>query len=152
LRHTAQSSLWKVGEQTAKSCENCTQSGLRIAITSIADVPRIGGAARGMKKPGSLLHGGPVLMSLSPRDQAMTGRNQNATRKSTWAHNQRKCRMYKLTPEDAVDIWLRTWCGEYQYQIAASYVVNQGRINDVLKERLHLGSKQIAEAKKKRSA
>jgi hypothetical protein len=60
--------------------------------------------------------------------------------------------MYKLTFDDAVDIWLRTWAGEYQYQIAASYVVNQGRINDVLKERLHAGSKQAAESKKKRSA
>jgi predicted XRE-type DNA-binding protein len=60
--------------------------------------------------------------------------------------------MYKLTFEDAVDIWLRTWAGEYQYQIAASYVVNQGRVNDVLKKRLHSGSKQVAEAKKRQSA
>jgi hypothetical protein len=57
--------------------------------------------------------------------------------------------MYKLTFEDAVEIWLRTWAGEYQYQIAASYVINQGRINDVLKERLHPGSKQVAASKKK---
>jgi predicted XRE-type DNA-binding protein len=60
--------------------------------------------------------------------------------------------MYKLTFEDAVDIWLRTWAGEYQYQIAASYVVKQGRVNDVLKKRLHSGSKQVAEAKKRQSA
>ena len=56
---------------------------------------------------------------------------------------------YKLTFDDAVDVWLRYWNGEYQYQIAASYPVNQGRINDVLKERLHPGSKKTAESKRR---
>jgi hypothetical protein len=59
---------------------------------------------------------------------------------------------YQLTFNDAVDIWLRHWNGEYQYEIAASYVVNQGRINDVLKERLHPGARAAAEKKRKRSA
>jgi hypothetical protein len=59
---------------------------------------------------------------------------------------------YRLTYDDAVDVWLRYWNGEYQYQIAASYPVNQGRINDVLKDRLHSGSKKTAEAKRPSAA
>jgi hypothetical protein len=55
---------------------------------------------------------------------------------------------YRLTFDDAVDVWLRYWNDEYQYEIAASYPVNQGRINDVLKERLRPGSKKAAEAKR----
>jgi predicted XRE-type DNA-binding protein len=58
---------------------------------------------------------------------------------------------YRLTFNDAVDIWLRHWAGEYQHKIAASYSVNQGRVNDVLNERLHIGSKAVA-AKKRPSA
>src|SRR5262245_64964077 len=30
---------------------------------------------------------------------------------------------------DAVDIWLRHWAGEYQHTIAARYDVSQGRVN-----------------------
>lgn len=56
---------------------------------------------------------------------------------------------YRLTYDDAVDIWLRYWAGEYQHDIAAAYGVNQGRVNNVLKERTHVGSK--ATAAKKRS-
>ncbi len=51
---------------------------------------------------------------------------------------------YTLTFDDAVQIWLRHWSGEYQHAIAATYGVNQGRVNEVLKERLHPGSKQAA--------
>jgi hypothetical protein len=39
-----------------------------------------------------------------------------------------------------VDVWLRYWAGEYQHSIAASYGVNQGRINEVLKERVRVGA------------
>ncbi|WGS20826.1 MULTISPECIES: hypothetical protein [unclassified Bradyrhizobium] len=42
---------------------------------------------------------------------------------------------YRLTFEDAVYVWLRHWRGEYQHHIAASYNVNPGRVNEVLKER-----------------
>jgi hypothetical protein len=56
---------------------------------------------------------------------------------------------YQLTYDDAVDVWLRHWAGEYQHDIAAAYGVNQGRVNEVLKEKRHLGSK--ATAAKKRS-
>src|SRR5205807_2381991 len=51
---------------------------------------------------------------------------------------------YRLTFNNAVDIWLRHWAGEYQHTIAASYDVNQGRVNDVLNERLHIGSKAVS--------
>lgn len=51
---------------------------------------------------------------------------------------------YRLTFEDAVNIWLRYWSGEFQHNIAASYAVNPGRVNEVLKERTHHGSKAIA--------
>ena len=47
---------------------------------------------------------------------------------------------YRLTFEDAVNVWLRYWNGEFQHIIAASYAVNSGRVNDVLKERMHYGS------------
>jgi hypothetical protein len=55
---------------------------------------------------------------------------------------------YRLSFEDAVDVWLRHWAGEYRHDIAAIYGVNQGRVNEVLKERLHPGSKRSAARKK----
>ncbi len=58
---------------------------------------------------------------------------------------------YCLTFDDAVDVWLRHWQGEYQHHIAASYGVNPGRVNDVLKGRKHPGSEQAA-APKRRAA
>ncbi len=51
---------------------------------------------------------------------------------------------YRLTFEDAVNVWLRHWNGEFQHNIAASYAVNPGRINEVLKERTYFGSKAEA--------
>lgn len=56
---------------------------------------------------------------------------------------------YQLTLDDAVDIWLRHWSGEYQHNIAASYGVNPGRVNDVLKGRKHPGSEQVAFSKRR---
>jgi hypothetical protein len=55
-----------------------------------------------------------------------------------------KAKPYRLTFEDAVLVWLRHWNGEFQHNIAASYAVNPGRINEVLKERTHYGSKAEA--------
>ncbi|MGX9117892.1 hypothetical protein ACWTU6_14595 [Mesorhizobium sp. BHbsci] len=55
---------------------------------------------------------------------------------------------YKLTFDDAVEIWLRHSNGDYQHHIAADYWVNPGRINDVLKGRKHLGSEKIAAEKR----
>lgn len=56
---------------------------------------------------------------------------------------------YKLTFEDAVAIWLRHWAGEYQHHIGASYRVNPGRVNEVLKGRKHLGSEAVAAGRRK---
>jgi hypothetical protein len=58
----------------------------------------------------------------------------------------------KLTSDDAVDIWLRSWRGEFQHRIAAIYDVNPGRVSEVLKERKHVGSKRVALAKLKGDA
>lgn len=57
---------------------------------------------------------------------------------------------YTLTFNDAVEIWLRHWNGEFQNRIAAGFDVNPGRVNDVLKERKHIGSREAA--LKKRAA
>lgn len=49
-----------------------------------------------------------------------------------------------LTFDDAVQIWLCHWNGEFQNRIAAHFDVNPGRVNDVLKERKHVGSREAA--------
>jgi hypothetical protein len=54
----------------------------------------------------------------------------------------------RFTFTEAVDVWLRYWDGQYEHHIAASYGVNPARVNDVLKERAHIGSKQIAASKR----
>ena len=51
---------------------------------------------------------------------------------------------YKLTFDDAVEIWIRYWNGEYQNRIAASYDVNSARVSEVLKETVHVGSRKAA--------
>ncbi|MCJ8507776.1 hypothetical protein MUU53_07600 [Rhizobium lemnae] len=51
---------------------------------------------------------------------------------------------YALTFDDAVQIWLRHWTGEFQNRIAASFDVNPGRVNEVLKERKFIGSRDAA--------
>ena len=55
---------------------------------------------------------------------------------------------YTLTFEDAVEIWLRHWSGEFQNRIAASFDVNPGRVNEVLKGRRHNDSRETALRKK----
>ncbi len=57
---------------------------------------------------------------------------------------------YMLSFDDAVEIWLRSWNGEFQNRIAANFDVNPGRVNEVLKERRHVGSRDAA--LKKRAA
>jgi hypothetical protein len=51
---------------------------------------------------------------------------------------------YRLTFYDAVEVWRRYWAGEYQSRIAAFFDVNQGRISEVLKGKLHPGSETAA--------
>ncbi|MBX5196573.1 MULTISPECIES: hypothetical protein [unclassified Rhizobium] len=55
---------------------------------------------------------------------------------------------HRLTLDDAVQVWLHSWTGEYQHEIAARFGVNQGRVNEVLKGKRHAGSEQIAREKR----
>ncbi|MEC7161116.1 MAG: hypothetical protein VXW57_04810 [Pseudomonadota bacterium] len=52
---------------------------------------------------------------------------------------------YRLTFDDAVEVWIRHWNGEFQNRIAARFDVNPGRVNEVLKGRRHPGSEQAAD-------
>ena len=56
-------------------------------------------------------------------------------------------RKTKFTFEEAVDVWLRHFSGQYKHQIAAAYVINVRAVNHVLKEKTHIGSRQVAEAR-----
>jgi hypothetical protein len=58
----------------------------------------------------------------------------------------------QFTHEQAVDVWMRHFSGQYQHQIAAAYVINVRAVNHVLKEKTHLGSKEVAEARLNKSA
>lgn len=51
---------------------------------------------------------------------------------------------HRLTFEEAVEIWLRIWRGEFQNRIAADFDVNPGRVCDVKMGRLHPGSRDVA--------
>ena len=63
-----------------------------------------------------------------------------------------KLNITQFTFEQAVDVWMRHFSGKYQHQIAAAYVINVRAVNHVLKEKTHVGSKQIAEARFSKSA
>jgi hypothetical protein len=41
----------------------------------------------------------------------------------------------RFTHEQAVDVWMRHFSGQYQHQIAAAYVINVRAVNHVLKEK-----------------
>ena len=58
----------------------------------------------------------------------------------------------RLTFDDAVEVWLRHWRGEFQNRIAAHFDVNSARVNEVLQETKHIGSKGIASSKRKDAA
>lgn len=49
-----------------------------------------------------------------------------------------------LTFDDAVQMWLCHWTGEFLNRIAARLDVNPGRVNEVLKERKFIGSREAA--------
>lgn len=51
---------------------------------------------------------------------------------------------YRLTFEDAKEVWRRFWSGEFQNRIAAAFDVNPARVNEVLKGRKHQGSRDAA--------
>jgi hypothetical protein len=57
-------------------------------------------------------------------------------------------RKTKFTFDEAVDVWLRRWSGQLTHEIAAAYVINPGRVSNVLKEVTHIGSKEVAASKR----
>jgi hypothetical protein len=57
-------------------------------------------------------------------------------------------RKTKFTFEEAVDVWLRRWSGQFHHEIAAAYVINWGRVSDVLNEVTHVGSKEAAASRR----
>ena len=59
---------------------------------------------------------------------------------------------HRLTFEEAVDVWLRVWRGEYKNRIAARYDCNIWRVYDVLNGKLHPGSEQVARQRLKPDA
>lgn len=54
----------------------------------------------------------------------------------------------KFTFDEAVDVWLRYWSGQLQHEIAADYRINAGRVSEILTEKAHIGSKQVAASKR----
>jgi hypothetical protein len=54
-------------------------------------------------------------------------------------------RKTQFTFDEAIDVWLRRFSGQYHHEIAAAYVINWGRVSDVLTEQTHIGSKKAAE-------
>ena len=50
-----------------------------------------------------------------------------------------------FTFEQAIDVWMRRFNGQFQHEIAAAYVINVRAVNHVLKEKTHIGSRQVAE-------
>lgn len=59
---------------------------------------------------------------------------------------------YRLAFEDAVQVWLMDWDGWIQSRIAAHFDTNQGRVNEVLKEKRHPGSREEALKRRGRAA
>lgn len=57
-------------------------------------------------------------------------------------------RKTKFTFDEAVDVWLRNWSGQVQSDISADYRINAGRVSEILTEKDHLGSKQVAASKR----
>ena len=63
---------------------------------------------------------------------------------SSFELNQINARRASLSPEEAVAVWLMKWSGDHTHIIAAKLGINQGRIAEVLTEKLHSGSRQEA--------
>lgn len=59
--------------------------------------------------------------------------------------NIREHKSRKLTFDDAVQVWIMTWKQEYKHKIASKFDVNVGRVYDVYNEKLHPGSKTVAD-------
>jgi hypothetical protein len=90
-----------------------------------------------------------MVFSPEPLTRLQTMRNATLVKPVVQDNIPRKT---KFTFEEAVDVWLRHFSGQYQHQIAAAYVINVRAVNHVLKEKTHIGSKQIAEVRFNKSA
>jgi hypothetical protein len=55
---------------------------------------------------------------------------------------------HRLTFDEAVEIWLSVWRGEYKNRIAARFDCNVWRVYEVLQGNLHPDSKATAEQKR----
>lgn len=53
-----------------------------------------------------------------------------------------------LTFDEAVEVWQRYWRGAAQHHIAQAFSCNPRRINEILKEKRHVGSRKAALATK----
>ena len=60
-------------------------------------------------------------------------------------HSSTRAPSRKLTWDDAIEIWLMWWKGEFKHRIAAKFDVNVWRIYEVREGKVHLGSREAAE-------
>ena len=58
--------------------------------------------------------------------------------------NQITARRASLSFREAIAVWLMKWSGDHNHIIAAKLGINQGRIAEVLTEKLHVGSRSKA--------
>ncbi len=63
---------------------------------------------------------------------------------SSFELNQISARRASLTFAEAVAVWLMKWSGDHNHIIAAKLGINQGRIAEVLTEKLHAGARAKA--------
>jgi hypothetical protein len=95
-----------------------------------------------MEKPSTLSQGGlGSPWSFNGDACLLTTQEPNLAKRIVQDNNPRKT---KFTFEEAVDVWLRRWTGQFQHEIAAAYVINVRAVNQVLKEVTHVGSKEEA--------
>jgi hypothetical protein len=104
-----------------------------------------------MKKPGTLSTAARLSWCFHPEPLSRLQTTKDATLVKPILQDNIP-RKTKFTFEEAVDVWLRRWSGQYQHQIAAAYVINVRAVNYVLKEKTHVGSKQVAETRFNKSA
>lgn len=63
---------------------------------------------------------------------------------SAFSLNEITARRSSLSFPEAVAVWLMKWAGDHNHIIAAKLGINQGRIAEVLTEKLHIGSREKA--------
>jgi hypothetical protein len=106
-----------------------------------------------MKKPGQTSPGRPAFMFIStvalrPSIEFSVTLKIRIGKVKRSDRRTRKLRKTKFTFDEAVDVWLRSWSGQIQHEIAADYRINAGRVSEVLTEKAHAGSKRVAASKR----